>query len=67
MITRVRIPAPADVDAVIDWAEDNCFSFRIYRLLEMSWEEKQQQDCRFNLELEFGHTNDALLFRLRWA
>ena len=69
MTTTVSIPTPAgfNIDAAVDWAIENCVSFKLYRLVEMSYNDKALYDCWFNLEIDFEEPNDAILFKLRWA
>ena len=67
MKASLNIPAGFDVDACVNWAIDNCASFDVYRIIELTWEDKQVLDCWFRLEIEFKDAADATLFNLRWS
>jgi hypothetical protein len=63
----INTPAGYDVDGCVNWAIDNCPSFDVYRLVELSWDEKNQLvDCWFCLEVEFEDPADATMFSLRF-
>ena len=65
-VSTVYLEAGCDFDGMIDWAVENCTSFKGYKMLELDYEEKQKTDCWFKLEIEFGTGRDQLLFELRW-
>ena len=66
VVSTVYLEAGVDFDGMIDWAVDNCASFVGYKMLELDYEEKAERDCWFKLEIEFGQSQDLLLFELRW-
>ena len=67
VVTTVYLEAGMDIDGMIDWAVDNCTSFVGYRMLELDYDEKIEQDCWFKLEIEFREPQDLTAFLLRRA
>ena len=67
MKVSINTPAGFDVDTCVNWAIENCPSFDVYRIIELEWDEKQELDCWFRLEIEFKDPGDATLFSLRYT
>lgn len=56
-----------NVDLPAEWAEQNCPSFQKYMLVELDWEEKQDRNCWFRLDVYFTDEKDAMIYSLRWV
>jgi len=53
-------------DEAVEWAINNCPSFEKFMIVELEWEEKQERDCWFRLDVYFTDERDATFYSLRW-
>lgn len=66
IIVGIYVTDAFHMDYAIDWVIANCKSFEKYQLMELEFEERQERNCWFRLDMYFKEEKDAMMYKLRW-